>query len=131
MMLMSHKKSNAVSRIVNHTFHPFPTVKKARTCHETKMIYDAAHYLFHNYPLHKPLLIYKHQLDQLRYDFYMERTENGWNDMVYTYPVMSNNNQPLYVVDGLIYAIKEEIEMKPLLLHMAQQIGMMRRLLNL
>ena len=61
----------------------------------------------------------------------MERTENGWNDMVYTYPVMSNNNQPLYVVDGLIYAIKEEIEMKPLLLHMAQQIGMMRRLLNL
>lgn len=129
--VMSHKKSNAVSQIVTDTFHPFPTVKKARTCPETKMIYDAAHYLFRNYPLHKPLLIYKHPLEQRSYDFYMERTEDGWNDMVYIHPISSNDNQPLYVVDGLSYAIKEETEMKPLLLHMAQQIGMMRRLLNL
>jgi hypothetical protein len=128
---MSHKKSNAVSQIVTDTFHPFPAVKRARTCHETQVIYDAAHYLFRKYPLHKPLCIYKHQLDQCSYDFYIERTESGWNDMVYIHSVTSNDNPSLYVVDGLSCAIKEEKEIKPLLWHMAQQIGMMRRLLNL
>ena len=87
--------------------------------------------MFRNYPLHTPLLIYKHQLKQLSYDFYIERTESGWNDTVYTHPVSSTDDKIIYIANGLSYAIREEKEIKPLLLHMSQQMDMMCRLLNL
>lgn len=128
---MSHKKCNPVSQMISTIFHPLPTVKKTRTCHETKMIYDAAHDMFRTHPLHKPLLIYKHQFDCLRYDFYIERIESGWNDMVYTYPVISKDDKPIYVIDGLIDAIKEEIENQPYISHMIEQRDMMCHLLDI
>jgi hypothetical protein len=128
---MPHKKSNVVSHILTNTFYPFPTVKGVQKNPEKKIIYDAAHHMFRNYPLCKPLLIYKHQFEQLCYDFYIERTENGWNDMVYTHPVSCKDNKMIYIIDGLLYAIKEEKEMKPLLLHMKQQVDITCRLLNL
>lgn len=128
---MSYKKPYTVSRIVTTTFYPLPTVKKARKDTETQMIYDAAHHMFCSYPLHKPLLIYKHQSDQLSYDFYIERTEHGWNDIVHTHPIPSNDNKSIYIIDGLSYAIKEETDIQPLLLHMGQQIDTMCRLLDI
>lgn len=128
---MSHKKYNPVSRILSTRFYPLPTIKKARKNDETQMIYRAAHVMFRSYPLHKPLLIYKHQINQLSYDFYIERTENGWNDTVYTHPVTSNDDKAIYVIDGLMHAIKEEIEIQPLLLHMKQQIETMCRLIGI
>jgi len=128
---MSHKKCNPVSQMISTTFHPLPTIKTVRKNDEIQIIYHIAHDMFRMHPLHKPLLIYKHQFDCLRYDFYIERTESGWNDMVYTYPVISKDNKPIYVIDGLIDAIKEEIENQPYISHMIEQRDMMCHLLDI
>lgn len=128
---MSHIKCNPVSQIVSTTFYPFPTIKPVRKNPERQIIYHAAHYLFRKHPLNKPIRIYKHQLDRICYDFYMERTETGWKDMVYTYPIASHTNKIIYIADGLSSVVKEEKEFQPLLLHISQQIGMMCRLLDL
>ena len=128
---MSHKKSKPVSQIVSTTFHPFPTIKTVRKNTERHIIYHAAHYKFRKHPLHKPVRIYTYQQDRISYDFYMERTESGWKDMVYTYPIVSTTNKIVYIADGLSGAIKEEKEFQPLLSHISQQIGMMCRLLDL
>ena len=128
---MSHKQCNPVSQIMSTAFYPFPTVKPVRKNAERQIIYHAAHYKFRKQPLHKPVLIYKYQLDRMRYEFYIERTESGWKDMVYTHPIVSNTNKIVYIADGLSSVIKEEKEFQPLLLHISQQIGMMCRLLDL
>jgi hypothetical protein len=128
---MSHKKCNPVSQIVSTTFHPLPTIKTIRKNAEKQIIYYAAHYLFRKYPMNKPLLIYKHHRDRISYDFYVERTESGWKDMVYTHPIESSTNKIIYIADGLSSVIKEETEFQPHLSHISQQIGMMCRLLEL
>jgi len=126
-----HKKQCPVSQMVSTAFHPLPTIKTVQKNNEKKIVYDAAHHMFRNYPLHKPILIYKHHINRLCYDFYIERTESGWKDMVYTHPIPSTDDKIIYIVDGLLYAIKEEKEIQPLLVHMIQQMNMMCRLLNL
>jgi hypothetical protein len=128
---MSHTNCNPVSQIVSTTFHPIPTIKPVRKNAERQIIYHAAHYKFRKHPLHKPVRIYKYQQDHISYDFYMERTENGWKDMVYTHPTESSTNKIVYIADGLTSVIKEEKEFQPHLLHISQQIGMMCRLLDL
>jgi hypothetical protein len=128
---MSHKKCNPVSQTVSTTFYPLPTIKTAQKNAKRQIIYHAAHYLFRKHPMNKPLLIYKHQQDRISYDFYMERTESGWKDILYTHPIESSTNKIVYITDGLSNVIKEEIEFQPLLSHMSQQIGMMCRLLDL
>jgi len=128
---MTRNKSNPVSQIISTSFCPLPTIKMVQKNNEKKIIYDAAHYMFRKHPLNKRLLIYQYQEDGVCYDFYMERTEKGWNDIVYTHPVPSTTNQILYITNGLSYVIKEEKEFQPLLLHISQQVGMMCRLLEL
>jgi len=128
---MSHKKCNPVSQIVSSTFYPLPTIKTVRKNAERHIIYHAAHHMFRKHPLHKPILLYKYQLDRISYDFYMERTESGWKDMVYTHPIESTTNKIVYIAKGLSNVVKEETEFQPLLLHISQQIGTMCRLLNL
>ena len=128
---MSYTKSKPVSQILSTTFYPLPTIKTVRKNAERHIIYHAAHYKFRKYPMHKPVLIYQYQQDRISYDFYIERTENGWKDTVYTHPITCNTNKIVYMADGLSGAIKEEKEFQPLLSHMSQQIGMMCRLLDL
>lgn len=120
-----------VLQILSSKFYPFPTVKPVRKNPERKVIYDVAHYMFRNHPLDKPLRIYQYQSNQLSYDYYIERTHTGWKDTVFTHPVTSKENKVIYIIDGLSQAITEEKEMQPLLWHMAQQINMMCRLLEI
>jgi hypothetical protein len=128
---MNYKKPHSTTRILTTKYYPLPTIKKARKNDETQIIYDAAHHMFCSYPLHTPLLIYKHQHDQLSYDFYIERTESGWNDTVYTHLAPSNDDKTLYIMDGLSSAIQEAIEIQPQRLHMAEQLNIMCRLLDI
>ena len=128
---MSHKKCNPVSQIISTTFHPLPTIKEVKKNAARHIIYHAAHYMFRKHPMNKPVLIYKHHRDRISYDFYMERTESGWKDMVYTHPIESSENKIVYIADGLSTIVKEEIDFQPHLPHISQQIGMMCRLLDL
>jgi hypothetical protein len=128
---MSYKKPHSITRIVTTKFYPLPTIKKVRKNTDTQIIYDVAHHIFRNYELHTPLLIYKHELDQLSYDFYIERTENGWKDTVYTHAIQAKDDKIVYVADGLSSALKEELEIQPYLSHMAEQLDVMCRLLNI
>ena len=128
---MSYKRPYTVSKTVTTSFYPLPTVKKVRKNFDKKIIYDVAHHMFRDYQLNTPLLIYKYQDRQLSYDYYIERTDNGWNDTVFTHPVKSSDNKVIYVIDGLSHAIKEEKEIQPLLFHMAEQIDIMCRLLEI
>lgn len=130
-LYMSYRKPYTVSRTVTTSFYLLPTVKKVRVNPDKKIIYDVAHHMFRDHPLHTPLLIYKYQSQQLSYDFYIERTEDGWNDTVFTHPVKSKDDKVVYIIDGLSYSITEEKEIQPLLLHMAEQIDIMCRLLEL
>lgn len=128
---MSYKKYYPATHIVSSKFYPLPTIKTVRKNPSKQFIYDVAHRMFCNYPLDTPLLIYKYQSNRIGYDYYIERTESGWKDTVYTHPIKSSDNKITYVVDGLADAILEEHEIQPLLLHMAQQLDIMCRLLDI
>lgn len=127
------KTSKPIRRILTTSFSPLPTVKSIQTKKEPvqRIIYEAAHHLFRDYPLNKPLLIYQFQREETVYDVYIERNKHGWNDYVHTHHLKPNQKKIVYMIDGLRQAIKEEKEMQPLLPHMAQQLDIMCRLLQI
>lgn len=135
-MLTSHhlpKTTNPIRRILTTTFTPLPTVKSIQTKKEPvqRIIYEAAHHLFRDYPLNKPLLIYQFQREDTVYDVFIERIEEGWKDYVHTHDPKPQQKKIVYMIDGLRQAIKEEKEIQPLLPHMAKQLDIMCRLLQL
>jgi hypothetical protein len=122
-----------IRRILTTAFYPLPTVKSVQTKKTPvqRVIYEAAHHLCRDCPLNKPMRIYQCQREEVIYDLYIERTQTGWKDTVRTHCAKSLENKVLYMIDGLQYAIKEEKEIQPLLPHMAHQLDLMCRLLNL
>jgi hypothetical protein len=124
-------KPRRVTHILSSTFHPLPTIKTIQKHPDKQLIYHAAHHLFRHYPLHTPLLIYQYQSNQTGYDFYIERTEKEWKDTVHQYPIPSKLYKITYMISGLSQAMEEEKTIQPHLAHMAQQLDMMCRLLNI
>ena len=123
-----------IRRILKTAFCPLPTIKNIKEkSNVSRLVYDAAHYLFRDYSLNKMLLIYQFQRDKLCYDVYITRTNDGWKDSVTTRSIESNtkDKKTIYMIDGLREAMKEEKEIQPLLPHMAQQLDIMCRLLNI
>jgi len=131
--MIQTKTNKPIKRILTTAFCPLPTVKSVQTKKSPvpRVIYEAAHHLCRDCPLNKAMLIYQFQRDEIAYDVYIERREKGWKDTIRTYPTASSINKVLYMIDGLKYAIKEEKEIQPLLPHMAHQLDMMCRLLDL
>lgn len=127
------KSTKPVRRILTTSFCPLPTVKSVQTKKSSvsRSIYEAAHHLFRDYQLYTPLLIYQYQSDKMSYDVYIERLQNGWKDYILNHPTTSNTNKVIYMIDGLKDAMKEEEEIQPLLPHMAQQLDIMCRLLEI
>lgn len=125
------KPLRPVRRILTSRFCPLPTIKSVQTTYVPRIVYDAAHHLFREYSLHKPILIYQFQREKKRYDVYIERLEDGWKDEVKTFPIESDKKKTLFMIEGLHDAMKEEKEIQPLLPHMAQQLDIMCRMLGL